>query len=196
MAEENQKFLSIHFDIGYRIEGDMVNQLQAHFFASYFYFDGTLSGESRDMASFWSLYFPEPKPQAAASTSAKLLSNIPWVQHRATEAYYQRVRQANSKVTLVNEFLSEPAFDASMMVHFRKRFDLSTITAIQDKLDQSSATLTEASAEETPSESADDDNDSSGDSGSCLYRLRDPVSGKGSFCHSCCRARRFHRLPA
>ena len=35
------------------------------------------------------------------------------------------------------EFVGEAPFDPTMMVHFRKRFDLSMITAIQDRLEQS-----------------------------------------------------------
>lgn len=35
------------------------------------------------------------------------------------------------------EFVNESPFDSSMMVHFRKRFDLSVITEIQDQLEKS-----------------------------------------------------------
>ncbi len=102
----------IHFDMAFRITGDMVNQLQGHFFASYFYFGGVLPAPERDFKSFMTRYFPpaDGPREKRAGTAAHLLPNVPWVQHRATETYYDKIAKARSKVVVLNEFLSEPRF--------------------------------------------------------------------------------------
>ena len=40
-------------------------------------------------------------------TKARLLINIPHVQHRATEVYYQAISKAKEKISIMNEFLSD-----------------------------------------------------------------------------------------
>lgn len=98
----------IHFDMAFRVEGDMVKQMQAHFFASYLHFGGRIEAESREFSAFMARYFPQVP--AAGKTPGRLLPNIPWVQHRATETYYQRILDAKHKVSVINEFMSEPKF--------------------------------------------------------------------------------------
>lgn len=99
----------VHFDMAFRVEGDMVNQMQGHFFASYFHFGGKIPNGERAFSAFMSRYFPDKSP-ASDGMPARLLANIPWVQHRATESYYERIQSAKTKVTVINEFLSEPRF--------------------------------------------------------------------------------------
>ena len=99
----------VHFDMGFRIEGDMVRQMQAHFFASYFFFGGKLATAERSFTPFMKRYFPQPS-SVGDEVAAHLLVNIPWVQHRATEGYYARIAAAKKKVTVINEFMSESTF--------------------------------------------------------------------------------------
>lgn len=97
----------IHFDIGMRIQGDMVKQLQGSFFASWLYFGGELKGEDGafDYEQFYKRYFPAN--EVTGDTTARLVSNIPNVQHRVTETYYDSIRAAQTKVQVINEFLSD-----------------------------------------------------------------------------------------
>lgn len=99
----------IHFDMGMRIKGDMVKQLQSHFLASYFHFGGKLPVDIK-FESFMKQYYQEMDEMPESPVSAKILENVPEVQHRATESYFSRVTNAKKKVTIINEFLSEPTF--------------------------------------------------------------------------------------
>ncbi|MED5465774.1 MAG: phosphatidylserine/phosphatidylglycerophosphate/cardiolipin synthase family protein [Myxococcota bacterium] len=97
----------IHFDIGMRIQGDMVKQLQASFFASWLYFGGELKDKDGafDYEQFYKRYFPTNA--VTGDTTARLISNIPNVQHRVTETYYDSIRAAQTRVQVINEFLSD-----------------------------------------------------------------------------------------
>lgn len=98
----------IHFDMGMRIQGDMVNQMQASFFASWMHWGGKI--EEAQSASgydkFMTEYFPKIENDPGES-AARLLLNIPRVQHRATESYYEAVSGAKEKISVINEFLSD-----------------------------------------------------------------------------------------
>ena len=97
----------IHFDQSTRIQGDMVAQLQASFFTSWLYFGGKVNNqeESTDFSSFYQRYFPENT--ATGDVTARLVTNIPHVQHRATETYYDSLKAATEKIGVINEFLSD-----------------------------------------------------------------------------------------
>ena len=95
----------IHFDMSMRVQGDIVKQLQANFFASWLYFGGTMPEAQTNFSQFIKEYFPEV-PQCGTS-SARIVTNIPYVQHRATETYYDSIRGAQHKVRIINEFLSD-----------------------------------------------------------------------------------------
>jgi cardiolipin synthase len=99
----------IHFDMGMRIQGNMVKQLQSHFLTSYFYFGGKISDvDTPNFKTFFNKYYPALK--ITGQVEAHLLTNIPWVQHRATESYYKRIAEAKEKIVIINEFFSEPKF--------------------------------------------------------------------------------------
>ena len=96
---------NIHFDMSMRVQGDMVNQMQANFFNSWLYFGGKLDAAKADFNQFKSEYFPKAGP--VGNSTARLVTNIPYVQHRATETYYDAIKNAKTKVRVINEFLSD-----------------------------------------------------------------------------------------
>ena len=124
--EEHMRY--IHFDMAYRITGDMVKQLQGLFFASFFYFGGKLSDDEKNIETFMERYFPEGAiiPQEMQS-NARLLTNLPRVQHRATEAYFKAIDNAKSKIIIVNEFLSEPKFLKKLEAQAKKGLKIQII---------------------------------------------------------------------
>jgi cardiolipin synthase len=99
---------NIHFDMGMRVEGDMVNQMQASFFTSWMHWGGKIEEASTEQGydQFISEYFPKAGP-LSGTTEARLLLNIPRVQHRATEVYYDAISGAKEKISVINEFLSD-----------------------------------------------------------------------------------------
>lgn len=91
------------FDLAVKVQGPIVTQLNASFLTNFVYNGGSFRGS--DFNSFTQKYLPAQT--GAGKQEATLAINVPTLQHRVTENYYEKISGAKKSVFVANPYFTD-----------------------------------------------------------------------------------------